>query len=579
MVKKIIIVLFLFCSSIRIEAQENDSVVEIRAEIDPYKAFENHPLQGTITVTHDMNNPIDTSSFQMNGTPLKADLVKTVRISPEDTLVISIYQFERPGQSHGTYSLPKIGVKIGSKMYYSLTSTYEVQGAAPALTDQATSKPVLELKAGVEGPSPLYPGQHTLFIYRFYFSGDIELVSEVLPLLDAKGFVKVGEKQIKDSQQSGLNIQEIVQEVQAKEPGTFVFPESSAEGYAYKEDLLKNRTYIQPKLQTKVLPITVVVNAFPAENKPATFNGASGQFALQVSLLTPSTMMAEDKILLAIDISGAEGLDSVTAPDLSKSGFKRFFRLGDLPSVGTVNGNTKRFTVELYPLTSAIKTIPPVFFSYFDSANSRYVTLKSDPIPIDIKQSSPEKLPEKQKEQAPAIEPEKNIPEVKPTPIPLPVPAEETKIYKPEPIEISGNLPLTSADLFDKTFGTWKSLWYIPFGTIFIGVLVFLRKYAPKKLMEAKQIHSTDLLKTASQVPGDSAQFYQLIQDALMLSLVEKGEIASKDISVHDLPAEGHAGIVKAFLSDIEVHRYTRTVPLSPQEVLKKAKTLINGMQ
>ncbi len=200
-------------------ANNPDQDVSISAVIDPYKAFEKHPLQGTITITHEADVPVDAASFRLGDKPLEVEHVKDVRISSK--LIISIYNFQLPGQPKGVYTLPRISAKIGGESYYSLATSYEVTGAAATPNvnvSTGASDAVLTLRASVDGPLPLYPGQRARLVYRFYFKGDVELTSESLPLLDPKGFVRIGEKQITEFQQGGFNVQEIAQDVQTVEP-------------------------------------------------------------------------------------------------------------------------------------------------------------------------------------------------------------------------------------------------------------------------------------------------------------------------------------------------------------------------
>lgn len=101
--------------------------VQITSEIS---AFENlaatKPIQGSILITHDAKNLIDSNSFKIGDTPLKVQFVQTVPMSSsQSTLEVSIYQFQLPGMKAGTHTLQPISVKVGSKTY-----------AAPPLTIQ-----------------------------------------------------------------------------------------------------------------------------------------------------------------------------------------------------------------------------------------------------------------------------------------------------------------------------------------------------------------------------------------------------------------------------------------------------------
>ena len=275
---------------------------DVSAQMDYYNLYENRPLKGNVTVTHDTQSTVDTSSFTMDDKPLEVTFVKSVKMNSQSPIELSIYQFELPPKPAGLYVLSSVSVKVGGQAYTSVATSYEVSSAiqaspnqsngAQAPQEQTNSKVTLNLQANVKGPSPLYPGQRTSFIYRFYFQGSIELVAEDLPLFTAKGFQKIGEEQVKEFQQDQMSITEVTQEVQALEPGEFTFPASYIEGNAFKEGAgTKTRIPIGSKLRAETPEINVTVVPFPAEGKPASFNGAVGQFTFQISLQTPSKCM------------------------------------------------------------------------------------------------------------------------------------------------------------------------------------------------------------------------------------------------------------------------------------------------
>ena len=47
-------------------------------------------------------------------------------------------------------------------------------------------------------------------------------------------------------------------------------------------------------------------------------------------------------------------------------------------------GDRRQFTYSLRPRTADIKAFPPVALSYFDVDRERYVTLRTEPIPLRV---------------------------------------------------------------------------------------------------------------------------------------------------------------------------------------------------
>lgn len=575
---RVLFIIFVFL--LPVESYGDDA--QVSASISAEKAFENYPLTGIISVTHNPNDVIDISSFTLNGKSLDAELFKTVQLSP--TLVISFFNFTISGQAKGIYTLPPISVKVGKQVYQSLASSYEILGAVkppPNTVSTQTSNAKLELKASVDGPNPLYPGQEVNFIYRYYFRGDIELSEEKLPLLDATGFQKIGDKVINDSQEGDMVVQEFSQKAKALSPGEYQFPASSAAGFAYVQDpILKTRTYLQPKLTAEVAPITVTVSPFPTEGSPSTFNGAVGPFTFQVSLLTAPKVNVDEKMQIAIDISSDTAqLSTISLPDLNQPGIKGVFRLGDLPPTRQVTDHTVRFVADLYPLLANVTEIPSIAFSYFDPNTSQYVTLQSQPIPITVVSGSI--VPAQKQAQTPPVV--KEVPPPPPTPTtPLPQPPQnlltpipEPTPQKPQPIEIEGNVDLNENSMKQLTFGTWDGLFLIPAGLFLIAFQVYLRKRMLLQRSIVKPETSVDLWRKLQNTSQDSPEWHRLLERTLLTHLVEINEIPTANIAPDALPTTGEAGKVKVFLQHIEEMRFASNAKLPKQQLLDKAKDLM----
>ena len=568
---------------------ENALTPKVTAEIDLYKTYANQPIQVTVSVTHLNTAKIDPESFLMEGKPIKTEYIKSVKISPNEPLEVAIYHTTIPGKPQGLYILPEISVNVGGKTYQSFQTTYEVTGAEPAaVADVAT----LRMEANVEGAKPLYPGLRTRFVYRFFFTGNIELKTEVLPLLEAEGFLKIGDKQVKNSVENGISIQEAYQEVQAVKPGEFQFPASYVEGFAYQEDIFQKRVYQQNKLRAETPAITVVVLPFPETGKPLSFNGAVGQYQMDVTLLTGQEVSVDNKIQLGVNISGQGDLSTVLLPDLSNT-FKNVFRLSDLPPVGEVKGNTKHFVVDLYPLSTTITEIPSIKFSFFDPSSSTYTTLTSNPIPIKVVplQSSKSKTSTKPvaapkvtedtiKKATPSVD---NASQQNKEKIPViedsQIDSWQATLNKPAPIEIEGNYPLTPSNVENLSFGTWNWLWLIPIGIALLLFQLAWKKYLAQQKAIVKPESSDDIFQKFLETPSKTSTFYHLLNQAFLTRLVERGEIPFSNITPEQLSKEGIQGSVRTFLCDVEQKRFAGKEAENLDEILREAKALFNQLK
>ncbi|MFA5163873.1 MAG: BatD family protein [Patescibacteria group bacterium] len=151
-------------------------------------------------------------------------------------------------------------------------------------------------------------------------------------------------------------------------------------GGAFNDDIFNDffgRYEAYPlELKSTELPITVL--PLPPEGKPEGFDGALGNFQLNVEA-TPLEVKAGDPITLKMTIKGEGNFDSVKAPRLqSKDGFKVYD-----PQVKQ-NGNEKIFEQVIIPDSENITHIPQINFSFFNTKTGQYEVLTHEPIPITV---------------------------------------------------------------------------------------------------------------------------------------------------------------------------------------------------
>lgn len=556
--------------------------VKVNAEIDD-KAQAGNALKGTITVTHDKTNLINASSFRMDDKPLPVVLIKEVQVSPNDPLVLTLYQFEMPAQPKGLYILSSISVAIGGETYQSPRTTYEVQAASttppvPAATSPpvapttttapppqqkpASTGPALRLEAYVEGSDRLYPGQRTKLVYRYYYSGDINLTKEVLPLLDAKGLVKIGEKVIKSGAYENFSINEISQEVQAADSGTYSFGPSTVEGQSASGVALSS---VAP-------PVVVTVLPFPQDEKPASFNGAVGKYQFSASLLSDPHTYVGDELSLAIEIRSSLNVKEAPLPDVSKQpGFDGFFNFSDLPPEEEVQVNKKRAVLLLRPLSSEIKEIPAIEFSSFDPRTSQYTIVRSDSIPLVVETTpSPAQQAKQKKKPAPATSTmvqEEATDEASPP-----------KTYDPQPIEIERNKTLQTEDLYDKIFGTWTVFAIVPFGLALLIYISHLREFFDQQKKKTELKSSRELFMQALQLPLGSSQYFDQLQQAVKQAMIEGGHITAV-MEEKDYPSSGLMEEAKQFLNDIDTMRYSKGQVVDEKELRQRGEDLISRLR
>lgn len=525
------LVFFIF---VHLTAAQPPDATSVFTEVQWDNIYENQPIDGFVSVTHDSQFKVDEQSFTLNSKPLKVTFDKEVKFSPSSPLVISIYKFTIPGMAKGLQILPEISVKVNGKLYKSPPISFQVQGLEKQL---ATLQPSLKLEV-IATDQPLYPGSRTQVGYRYIYNTNIELTAEYLPLLEPENFRKIGDKDIKDTEQGIVTIHTILQNIEAIKPGVFKFGPSVVEGNAYQEKGGK-KIYLQPKLLAEAPVVTLTVKDFPDSGKPPSFNGAVGQFSLVAAMESANQIRLGDKVELRLEITGEGQLENVLPPDLCcQPGFSGNFRTSDLPPAGVISGNTKTFHIEIYPLSSSITTVPPIEFSFFNPTTETYESSVSPGIPIKI-------LPSPKGEKVEA--------------------AANREITKP----IEGIYSLTVRDLKNHFFGT-----YWVFGLIPAGLAVIFFQYAlvqARQQVRQEEKSSKTLLNDALEEKNEGA-FFTKLRQAFQILLFEKGILETPQGSIEDLPTEFSA--LKKLFAKADEARFSKQEEIDLNMFAAEAKDL-----
>ena len=128
-------------------------------------------------------------------------------------------------------------------------------------------------------------------------------------------------------------------------------------------------------------PVTVHVSGLPA-GAPASFGGGVGSFKMSASL-TRDSLKTHDAASLRITVTGTGNTSLLEAPKIS---FPPDFEVYDV-KVSDVSGG-KSFEYPFIPRSYGDFVIGPVEYSYYDIASKKYVTLRSQALPIRVGKSN-----------------------------------------------------------------------------------------------------------------------------------------------------------------------------------------------
>ena len=137
------------------------------------------------------------------------------------------------------------------------------------------------------------------------------------------------------------------------------------------------------EVEIKSEPVALEVKSLPP-NAPPSFSGAIGNFTMLTDA-KPKDVQVGDPITVTTEISGRGNFDRVNAPAVEdERGWHKYppsskFKQDD--EVG-ISG-TKTFETVLSP-NEKKQTLPLLAFSYFDPIKEHYVTLRSEPVAINV---------------------------------------------------------------------------------------------------------------------------------------------------------------------------------------------------
>ena len=123
--------------------------------------------------------------------------------------------------------------------------------------------------------------------------------------------------------------------------------------------------------------VKINVSRIPA-GAPASFGGGVGTFRMTASL-TRDSLQTHDAGTLRIAVSGKGNISLLEAP---KVDFPPDFEVYDIKT--KVDGNTKTFEYPFIPRSHGEFVIGPVEYSYYDVSSGKFVTLRSEPMPLKV---------------------------------------------------------------------------------------------------------------------------------------------------------------------------------------------------
>jgi len=340
-----------------------------------------------------------------------------------------------------------------------------------------------------------------------------------------------------------------------------------------RRDFFGNRVYQKtPKIVTAGKR-TIKVRPLPLAGRPADFDGAVGQFDLNVRF-NKTELKSSESFQATVKVSGRGNLKLFSLPTFNAPSSLEVYEPEHKERVKTnllgMQGSIED-TYTVVPQYQGNYPIPSIGFSFFDPVKEEYVRLRSNETLIDVYEGPVAATPTKKQ----------NTPQIK-----SPVTSEATFDFIKLETEL---VPIETTPLYgSKRF--W--LWILSPLVLFVLTLLVLRKIENTTVdpVTRKQKLAARLAKkylsSAKKVLGDKALFYDALERALHNYLKAKLSIETTDFSkdrIARLLEEKKASKenISAFISVLEkceAARYAPSTAVRMQEDFDQALTVITAL-
>jgi hypothetical protein len=156
------------------------------------------------------------------------------------------------------------------------------------------------------------------------------------------------------------------------------FNDAFATGYEYED--------IPVKLQST--PIKIQVNDIPITGRPASFQGAVGQYTLE-SNIDRMELTTDDVAYVSLKIAGTGNLKMIGAPKFNlPEDLDQYDPVvkDTITNTNDIIAGVKTFTYAIAPRTAGVFSIPSAEFTYYDPHSKEFKTINTPSYTLTVKQ-------------------------------------------------------------------------------------------------------------------------------------------------------------------------------------------------
>lgn len=315
----------------------------------------------------------------------------------------------------------------------------------------------------------------------------------------------------------------------------------------------------------------VIVKDLPLKGKPADFSGAVGTFQLNVTA-SKNELKANEASQIKVSILGSGNLKLFDIPKITTPTELELYTPEHKEQVETSLNGLKGSISDNYTVVPHFKgkyKIPEVTFSYFNSREGKYETLKSDPIILDVTEGK------ENPSNVPVISNKKQV-------------VASGSNFKFIALHTKFE-PLIKEDFYNTSLFYW--LLFLPLIAIPVGIFIGKKREERANDIFGNKIRKADrlakrYLSEAKKQLGKKEAFYIALEKALHNYFKAKLYIETSEMSKENigelLKSKGVESITITSLFEVlnncDLARYTPTSDVMMQQEFEKAKGVISKL-
>ena len=322
------------------------------------------------------------------------------------------FQYQLTPKREGRLTIPPIAVNAGGST--ATTNSIQLQVSPPQeirdfrLLQQLSKKRV-------------YVGEPVMLTTTWYVGRNVDQFAFTMPVLDDPRFEAFDPRRpapkgaemvdipVGDSRVSAVKGEKVLdgykmvtvefrKAIVARQPGSFALEPTVVSFRAIRAQARRSRSLFDDffgesffgsrrgyeNLAIPANSLSLEVLPLPDAGRPPEFSGLIGNFSFTAQA-TPSEISVGDPITLTVRVSGPEYLDYVRLPDLAQqTELVEGFKIPEEMAAGEIVDEAKVFSQTIRAKSSRVDEIPSLGFSYFDPERGRYLTARTEPIPLEV---------------------------------------------------------------------------------------------------------------------------------------------------------------------------------------------------